>query len=115
MNFIAEKTSNHKGEVVCPGDKSISHRAIILGSIAEGVTTVRDFLEGEDTLNTLAAFREMGVTILGPTRGKVVIYGVGLRGLQKPRKPLNMGNSGTAMRLMAGILSAQRFNSILIG
>ncbi len=114
-NYVVNPSSRIKGSFRVPGDKSISHRAIILGSIAEGITTVRDFLEGEDTLNTLAAFREMGVTILGPSRGKVVIYGVGLRGLQKPRKSLNMGNSGTAMRLMAGILSAQRFNSILIG
>ena len=114
-NYVVNPSNRIKGSFRVPGDKSISHRAIILGSIAEGITTVRDFLEGEDTLNTLAAFREMGVTILGPSRGKVVIYGVGLRGLQKPRKPLNMGNSGTAMRLMAGILSAQSFSSILIG
>ena len=114
-NYVVNPSNVIHGSLRVPGDKSISHRAIILGSIAEGITTVQDFLEGEDTINTLSAFREMGVTILGPSKGKVVIYGVGLRGLQKPRKPLYMGNSGTAMRLMAGILSAQRFNSTLIG
>ena len=114
-NFFSSPSNKICGSLKVPGDKSISHRAIILGSIAEGITTVRDFLEGEDTLNTLAAFREMGVTIMGPSQGKVVIYGVGLRGLQKPRKPLYVGNSGTAMRLIAGILSAQQFNSILTG
>ncbi len=114
-NYVSSPSKKIHGSLKVPGDKSISHRAIILGSIAEGITTIRDFLEGEDTLNTLEAFREMGVTILGPRKGKVVIYGVGLKGLQKPRKALFMGNSGTAMRLMAGILSAQQFNSILIG
>ena len=79
------------------GDKSISHRAIILGSIADGVTKITGFLEGEDTLNTLKAFREMGVTIVGPNDGVVTVYGVGIEGLKAPRTPLYMGNSGTCL------------------
>ncbi|MCH8135238.1 MAG: bifunctional prephenate dehydrogenase/3-phosphoshikimate 1-carboxyvinyltransferase, partial [Proteobacteria bacterium] len=103
------------GTLRVPGDKSISHRAIILGSIADGVTEVSGFLEGEDALNTVAAFREMGVTIIGPELGKLTLYGVGKTGLQAPRKPLYMGNSGTAMRLLTGLLAAQSFDSELIG
>ena len=103
------------GRIRVPGDKSISHRAVILGSIAEGVTRVSGFLEGEDSLNTLAAFRELGVTIVGPENGDLTIYGVGMNGLQAPRKPLYIGNSGTAMRLMAGVLAGQDFASELFG
>ncbi len=103
------------GSLRVPGDKSISHRAIIFGSLAEGVTQVSGFLEGEDAMRTVAAFREMGVTIVGPEEGKLTIYGVGKHGLQPPRVALNMGNSGTAMRLMAGLLAAQQFDSQLYG
>ncbi len=97
------------------GDKSISHRSIMLGSLAEGVTTVTGFLEGEDALATLQAFRDMGVVIEGPSNGRVVIHGVGLNGLKPPHDPLYMGNSGTSMRLLAGILSAQAFDSVMTG
>lgn len=103
------------GQFRVPGDKSVSHRAVIFGSLAEGVTRVTGFLEGEDALNTLEAFREMGVTVIGPEQGELTIYGVGMQGLQAPRKPLYMGNSGTAMRLLAGLLSAQKFESELTG
>lgn len=103
------------GKVRVPGDKSISHRSIILGSIAEGRTEVTGFLEGEDALKTVAALRELGVTILGPEQGRLSIVGVGRDGLSAPRKPLDMGNSGTAMRLLAGLLAAQPFASELIG
>ena len=104
-----------RGKVRVPGDKSISHRSIILGAIADGRTRVSGFLEGEDALNTLAAFRELGVTIVGPENGKLEIVGVGIDGLTAPRKPLYMGNSGTAMRLLAGLLAAQDFSSELTG
>lgn len=104
-----------EGQFRVPGDKSISHRAVIFGSLADGVTEVTGFLEGEDALNTLAAFREMGVTVVGPEQGNLTIYGVGMRGLQAPRCPLYMGNSGTAMRLLAGLLAAQTFHSELTG
>lgn len=97
------------------GDKSISHRSVMLGSLAEGVTHVTGLLEGEDVLCTLAAFRAMGVQAQGPERGRLSIQGVGLHGLRPPAQPLDMGNSGTAMRLMAGILAGQKFDSVLIG
>lgn len=115
LNFHAEPGGKVQGVVRVPGDKSISHRSIIFAAIAEGITRVTGFLEGEDALNTLAAFREMGVTIVGPEYGELVIYGVGKKGLKAPRRPLYMGNSGTAMRLLAGLLSAQEFDSELTG
>lgn len=115
LNFHAEPGGKVQGVVRVPGDKSISHRSIIFAAIAEGTTRVTGFLEGEDALNTLAAFREMGVTIVGPENGELVIYGVGKNGLKAPRRPLYMGNSGTAMRLLAGLLSAQNFTSELTG
>ncbi len=103
------------GTLRVPGDKSISHRAIMLGAVAEGETHVTGFLEGEDCLATMRAFRAMGVTIEGPEAGRVRISGVGLHGLRAPAAPLDMGNSGTAMRLMAGLLAGQRFDSVLVG
>ena len=93
----------------------MSHRSIMLGSVAEGVTTVSGFLEGEDALATLQAFRDMGVKIEGPNDGVVVIHGVGLHGLTAPKQPLNVGNAGTAMRLLMGFLAGQKFEYTLIG
>ncbi len=98
-----------------PGDKSISHRAMMLGSLAEGTTEVSGFLEGEDTLATAAAFRAMGVRIDAEGAGKRIVHGVGLHGLRAPRAALDLGNSGTGMRLLAGILAGQAFSSELIG
>ena len=103
-----------KGAIRVPGDKSISHRSIILSSIAEGTTHVSGFLEGEDSLNTLTAFQAMGVPI-ERVGNQVVIRGLGLHGLQKPGCDLEMGNSGTAMRLMLGVLAGQSFDSTLCG
>jgi len=103
------------GRVRVPGDKSISHRSIMLGSLAEGMTEVSGFLEGEDSLATLAAFRSLGVTIEGPEQGRVGIHGVGLRGLAAPGQALDLGNSGTSMRLMAGLLAGQAFDTTLTG
>ena len=113
--FTVQPGGSVTGSIRVAGDKSISHRSIILASIANGKTRVSGFLEGEDALNTVAAFREMGVTIVGPENGELTIYGVGKLGLQAPRKPLYMGNSGTAMRLLAGLLAAQSFDSVLTG
>ncbi|OUS13458.1 bifunctional prephenate dehydrogenase/3-phosphoshikimate 1-carboxyvinyltransferase [Gammaproteobacteria bacterium 53_120_T64] len=104
-----------QGQARVPGDKSISHRSIMLGSLAEGVTEVSGFLEGEDSLATLQAFRDMGVVIEGPDKGRVVIHGVGLQGLKAPAGPLYLGNSGTSMRLLVGILAGQAFDSVLTG
>lgn len=115
VDYLAEPGGTANGEIRVPGDKSISHRAVIFGALAAGVTRVSGWLEGEDALNTLAAFREMGVTVVGPDQGQLTIYGVGMQGLQAPRKPLYMGNSGTAMRLLCGLLAAQPFASELTG
>ncbi|MFC6382237.1 bifunctional prephenate dehydrogenase/3-phosphoshikimate 1-carboxyvinyltransferase [Psychrobacter glacincola] len=103
------------GTITIPGDKSISHRSIMLGSLATGVTRVTGFLEGEDALATLQAFRDMGVTIEGPDNGNLTIHGVGMNGLKPSKTPLYMGNSGTSMRLLSGILAAQAFDSVLTG
>jgi 3-phosphoshikimate 1-carboxyvinyltransferase len=103
------------GHLRVPGDKSISHRSVMLGALAEGITEISGLLEGEDVLCTLAAFRAMGVRADGPDGGKLRIYGVGLHGLKAPTQALDMGNSGTGMRLMAGILAGQAFDSELTG
>jgi len=114
-DFIAGGGGPLRGEIRVAGDKSISHRSIMLGSIAEGVTEVEGFLEGEDSLATLAAFRAMGVRIERPSTGRVSVHGVGLRGLCPPQSDLDLGNSGTSMRLLAGLLSGQPFDSRLTG
>ncbi|HDY82489.1 MAG TPA: 3-phosphoshikimate 1-carboxyvinyltransferase [Halieaceae bacterium] len=103
------------GEVRVPGDKSISHRCIMLGALAEGTTRVSGFLEGADALATVAAFREMGVQIEGPDNGKVIIHGVGMWGLKAPRAALDLGNSGTSIRLLSGLLAGQLFDTELTG
>lgn len=115
MQFLVQPGGNLNGTIRVPGDKSISHRSVMLGALAEGITEVSGLLQGEDVLATLAAFRAMGVKAEGPDNGRLVIHGVGMRGLQAPSHALDMGNSGTAMRLMAGILSGQSFDSELVG
>ena len=103
------------GSVRVPGDKSMSHRAVMFGALAVGTTEVEGFLPGADTLATLAAFEQLGVQIERTSDDRLIIQGVGLHGLTQPDQPLDMGNSGTGMRLMAGILAAQPFPSTLIG
>lgn len=103
------------GVVRVPGDKSISHRAIMLGSLAQGVTDIEGFLEGEDALSTMNAFRRLSVHIEGPADGRVRVHGQGLYGLKAPDQALDCGNSGTSMRLMAGLLAGQSFSSVLTG
>ncbi|MCW8907701.1 MAG: 3-phosphoshikimate 1-carboxyvinyltransferase [Sedimenticola sp.] len=103
------------GSLRVPGDKSISHRSIMLGALAEGTTRISGFLEGEDSLATLRAFQAMGVDIQGPDRGRVTINGVGMHGLEAPDKPLDLGNSGTSMRLLAGLLAGQGLPITLVG
>ena len=104
-----------RGVAKVPPDKSISHRSVIFGAIADGVTTVSNLLEGEDVLATIAAFRSMGVTIEGPDAGNVIINGVGRNGLEAAGCALNLGNSGTSMRLLSGLLAGQTFGSRLTG
>lgn len=104
-----------RGHIRVPGDKSISHRAVMLGAVAEGSTEITGFLEGADSLATLQAFRRLGVDIQGPQAGRVLIQGRGLKGLQPPPCPLDLGNSGTSMRLLCGLLAGQGFPVTLIG
>ncbi|MDB5982632.1 MAG: 3-phosphoshikimate 1-carboxyvinyltransferase / prephenate dehydrogenase [Pseudomonas sp.] len=113
--FLANPGGSVSGRIRVPGDKSISHRSIMLGSLAEGTTEVEGFLEGEDALATLQAFRDMGVVIEGPNHGRVTIHGVGLHGLKAAPGPIYLGNSGTSMRLLSGLLAAQNFDSTLTG
>jgi 3-phosphoshikimate 1-carboxyvinyltransferase len=115
MKFEVQPGGALRGKARVPGDKSISHRSIMLGALAEGVTEVTGFLEGEDSLATLRAFRAMGVQIEGPNQGRVTIHGVGMQGLKAPSQPLDLGNSGTSMRLMAGLLAGQSFDAELTG
>lgn len=112
------------GEVRVPGDKSISHRAVMLSALAEGTSAITGFLEGEDTRATARAFAAMGVRIETPTPSERVVHGVGLRGLHAPRAdgpggahdvPIDCGNAGTGMRLLAGVLAGQAFDSTLVG
>jgi 3-phosphoshikimate 1-carboxyvinyltransferase len=115
FSFRVQPGGRLSGRLRVPGDKSISHRSIMLGALAEGTTEVSGFLQGEDCLATLRAFRAMGVEIEGPEAGRVRIRGVGLRGLKAPAAPLDLGNSGTSMRLLAGLLSGQDFAVELTG
>jgi len=112
--FICRPGGKVNGSIRVPGDKSISHRSIILSSIAEGTSHVSGFLQGEDSLNTIKAFQQMGVSI-ERDQDQVRVCGVGLHGLEKPGADLDMGNSGTAMRLLLGLLAGQVFDSRLSG
>mgnify|MGYP003973049147 FL=1 len=112
--FIASPANSLSGNLKVPGDKSISHRSIMLGSLSHGITKVSGFLEGEDALSTLKAFQAMGVKI-ERDGDNVTIHGVGINGLKKPQGPLDLGNSGTSIRLMSGILAAQAFDCELVG
>ncbi len=115
ITFHANSGGQLRGTVRVAGDKSISHRAIMFGSLADGITEVSGFLDGEDCLATLAAFRAMGVEITGPEQGRLTIHGVGLHGLKAPKAPLDLGNSGTSMRLLAGLMAGQQFDVVMGG
>lgn len=114
-DFRIEPGGALRGRLRVPGDKSISHRAIILGALADGTTEIEGFLEGVDALGTIAAFRALGVAVDGPADGRVTVHGAGVDGLRPPAGPLDLGNSGTSMRLLAGLLAAQRFDCVLTG
>jgi len=115
MDFLVMPSTVGDATVTVPGDKSISHRALMMGSIAEGSTDITGFLAGEDCLATLQAMSAMGVDIEQASATQITVHGVGPHGLQTPKGPLNLGNSGTAMRLMAGLLSGQAFETVLTG
>lgn len=114
-DYLVEPGASVAGRVRVPGDKSISHRALLLGAIASGTTEVEGFLEGEDCLATLRAVARLGVAVERKAPGEVRIHGVGLKGLRAPGDALDMGNAGTAMRLFMGLMSAQSFDTGLIG
>jgi 3-phosphoshikimate 1-carboxyvinyltransferase len=115
MHYLIQPSPINDATVAVPGDKSISHRAIMLGSIAEGPTVVSGFLAGEDCLATMDAFRRMGVGIEQRASTDLAIQGVGLHGLHAPVEDIDLGNSGTAMRLLAGMLAGQGFTATLTG
>ncbi len=110
-----EKSRALRGEIMVPGDKSISHRAIMFASLAKGESRVRGLLRGEDCLSTLKAFQSMGIEVVESGTDELIIQGRGLDGLQEPADLIDCGNSGTTMRLMSGILAAQPFFSVLTG
>jgi 3-phosphoshikimate 1-carboxyvinyltransferase len=113
--YLAGPGGVAQGELTVPGDKSISHRSLMLGGIAEGVTDITGFLAGEDCLSTLRSLQAMGVRIERPEEQHVIVHGVGLHGLKAASGPLDMGNAGTAMRLSMGLLAPQSFKSTLVG
>ena len=108
------RASRLRGEVTIPGDKSVSHRSVMFGSIAKGTTEIHNYLQGADCLSTIACFRKMGVEI--ENRGDVVlVHGNGMNGLKEPDGILDCGNSGTTTRLISGILAPQNFDVVLTG
>lgn len=111
------KLTNHtslKGEITVPGDKSISHRAVMFGAISRGITEVTNFLQGADCLSTIDCFRRLGITIEN-SPDRILVFGKGLHGLKQPDGPLDTGNSGTTTRLISGILAGQNFETVLTG
>ena len=115
MKYNVQPSIRAIGEITVPGDKSISHRAIMLASLAEGDTHVKGFLQGEDCLATLHAFEQMGVQMDYQHNGEIIIHGVGRDGLQAPSQVLDCGNSGTSMRLLTGLLAGQGIETTLVG
>jgi 3-phosphoshikimate 1-carboxyvinyltransferase len=115
LDWVSRPGVSLHGEVVVPGDKSVSHRSMMLSAIAEGTSHIRGFLEGEDTRATAAVLAQLGVSIESPSAGERIVRGVGLRGLRGSNKPLDCGNAGTGMRLLTGLLAGQSFDSTLIG
>jgi len=113
--YLVRPTRSVRGELIVPGDKSISHRALMLGGIAEGRSDIDGFLASEDCLATLAALRALGVRIERPNESRVHVYGAGRAGLRAASGSLDMGNAGTAMRLFMGLLAGQPFDSTLVG
>ena len=114
MKFISKHSEGLHGEIKIPGDKSISHRALICASISEGISKISNLQESEDVLNTLNSLKQLGINI-SVENGSYLVEGVGFKGLKKPENQLYFGNSGTGIRLMSGLLSTQNFSSILIG
>ena len=114
-HWIARKGRPLQGSLVIPGDKSVSHRAVMFAALADGTSTIDGFLEGEDTRATARIFSQMGARMETPSPSRRVVHGVGIDGLQAPEGELDCGNAGTGMRLIAGVLAGQAFDSVLIG
>lgn len=112
--YTVNQAKDLNGEIKVPGDKSISHRAIMLGSIAKGDTTIENFLHSADCMSTVECFRKMGIEIIFGD-GTVTVKGKGLAGLHEPTDVFDVGNSGTTIRLIVGILAGQKFHSTLTG
>ncbi|MEE3457271.1 MAG: 3-phosphoshikimate 1-carboxyvinyltransferase, partial [Lachnospiraceae bacterium] len=112
--MIIDKAESLKGTLTVPGDKSISHRAVMLGSLSEGDTYIRGFLKSADCLATIDCFRRMGINI-EENEDRLIIHGKGLHGLCAPKEPLNAMNSGTTTRILSGILAGQDFPVKIIG
>jgi 3-phosphoshikimate 1-carboxyvinyltransferase len=115
LDWISRPAGPLRGTLTVPGDKSVSHRALMLAALAEGDSRISGFLEGEDTRATAAVFAQLGVSIETPAPGERLVRGVGLRGLRRAEEPLDCGNAGTGMRLLAGLLAGQAFDSTLVG
>lgn len=115
MNFEVIPTENINAEITLPGDKSISHRALIIGSLAEGETKIHNFLSSEDTLSTLNILNSIGANIKQIDKSEIIVEGNGKDNFVEPSNVLNAKNSGTTMRLMMGVLSAQNFYSVITG
>ncbi|WP_133478382.1 3-phosphoshikimate 1-carboxyvinyltransferase [Cognatilysobacter segetis] len=115
LDWLASRGAPLRGRLRVPGDKSISHRAIMLAAIAEGTSRITGFLEGEDTRATARVFAQLGVRIEAPAPSERIVHGVGLHGLRAAAAPLDCGNAGTGMRLLAGMLAGQAFDSVLVG
>lgn len=114
-DLVIKPSRGLRGEITLPGDKSLSHRSVIFASLAEGVTEINGFLTGEDTQNTAKATQKMGIQVDGLGTDRLVVHGKGLDGLSEPAGVLDLGNSGTGMRLLAGLLAGQDFFSVLTG
>jgi 3-phosphoshikimate 1-carboxyvinyltransferase len=115
LDWISRPAGPLRGALTVPGDKSVSHRALMLAALAEGESHIRGFLEGEDTRATAAVFAQLGVSIQTPAPGERLVHGVGLHGLRGAGRPLDCGNAGTGMRLLTGLLAGQAFDSTLVG
>jgi 3-phosphoshikimate 1-carboxyvinyltransferase len=115
LDWVSRRAASLHGDVIVPGDKSVSHRSMMLSAIAEGTSHIRGFLEGEDTRATAAVLVQLGASIEAPSAGERIVRGVGLHGLRGSDKPLDCGNAGTGMRLLTGLLAGQSFDSTLIG
>jgi 3-phosphoshikimate 1-carboxyvinyltransferase len=115
QNWTVSRGRALQGELEIPGDKSVSHRAVMLAALADGVSTIDGFLEGEDTRATARIFGQLGVRIETPSPSRRIVHGVGVDGLRAPGVPLDCGNAGTGMRLLSGLLAAQAFDSTLVG